>query len=284
MEMYRFLLRPKWIAFHLVVVAAIVAMVMAGFWQLRRLDERQAFNRTVIERSEQTPRPVEELLDGTYDADADEWLPVVLTGSYLPEQIIEFNQSQGGRAGENVLAALLLDDGSTVIVNRGFIILGAEVPPAPAVEVTVRGLVRASEQRDRGGLTDQLDPELREVRRVDIPQIATLLPGEVAPFYVQLVDRDPPITATDPDPATRPDLDSGPHLSYAVQWFVFSLCVAVGWVLAVRRSLRSRRRAGVDATGPGERSDELSDDDPRPVTAAATAAATPPRRTLSDSH
>ena len=53
--MYRFLLRPKWIGFHLLVVAAIVTMVNLGFWQLRRLDERQAFN-AVGRGSATTPR------------------------------------------------------------------------------------------------------------------------------------------------------------------------------------------------------------------------------------
>jgi surfeit locus 1 family protein len=39
--MYAFLLRPKWIVFHLVVIGAVVAMISLGFWQLRRLDERR---------------------------------------------------------------------------------------------------------------------------------------------------------------------------------------------------------------------------------------------------
>ncbi len=30
--------------------------------------------------------------------------------------------------------------------------------------------------------------------------------------------------------------DDGPHLSYAIQWFVFTICAGAGWWLAVRRS------------------------------------------------
>ena len=37
-----------------------------------------------------------------------------------------------------------------------------------------------------------------------------------------------------------PELGEGPHLSYAVQWAIFSISVAVGWVFAVRKSIRSR--------------------------------------------
>ena len=39
-------------------------------------------------------------------------------------------------------------------------------------------------------------------------------------------------TPAEPDvlePVIKPDLSEGPHLSYAVQWFIFSLAVAVGW-------------------------------------------------------
>ncbi len=39
-----------------------------------------------------------------------------------------------------------------------------------------------------------------------------------------------------PEPPLLPELTEGPHLSYAVQWFIFSAAVAVGWVLAVRHS------------------------------------------------
>lgn len=246
-EMYRFLFRPLWILFHVVVAAAIVLMVNLGFWQLQRLDERQTFNRQVIERSQQAPLPLADVLAeierGDLGPDDAEWLPVSVSGSFLPDQIVEFNQSQGGRAGENVLAALAVDDGTTVIVNRGFIPLGFEVPSAPATEVTVTGLVRVSEVRDRGGLTDSTDGPLDEVRRIDIPLLAQQLPGDVAPVYVQLVGSDPSVQVGDPEPIARPELDSGPHLSYAIQWFIFSLAVAVGWVLAVRRSLATRRRA-----------------------------------------
>lgn len=256
--MYRFLLRPRWLLFHAVVIAAIVAMISLGFWQLDRLSQRQAFNRQVIERSERDPLALGSVLAdidaGRLTPDGAEWLPVTASGSYLPGQIVEFNQSQGGRAGENMLAALTLDGTTTtVVVNRGFVPLGFDRPAAPTGDVAVTGLVRTSEVRRRGGLTDTTDGPLTEVRRIDIDAIAPQLPGDVAPVYVQLVTSDPEVVAGDPEPIVRPELDDGPHLSYAIQWFVFSVCVAIGWVLAVRRSLAARRRPPappVDDGGP----------------------------------
>ncbi len=246
--MYRFLFRPIWLVFHVVVVAAVVLMVALGFWQLDRLTERQDFNAAVTERAAQTPRELSAVLDdlasGVLDESSAEWLPVTVSGTFLPDQLVEFNVSQGGRAGENVLSALAVDSSQiTVIINRGFITLGSPLPAAPATAVDVVGYVRPSESRDRGGLTDTETGEpLTEVRRIDIQRIAQQLDGDVAPVYVQLIASTPTLGPGDPQPVVLPQLDNGPHLSYAVQWFIFALCVAAGWVLAVRRSLAQRRR------------------------------------------
>ena len=60
--MYRFLFRPKWIAFHLLCLGAVFLMINLGLWQLRRLDARKEFNAEVIERSELPPVSIDELL------------------------------------------------------------------------------------------------------------------------------------------------------------------------------------------------------------------------------
>ncbi|MFT6763244.1 MAG: cytochrome oxidase assembly protein ShyY1 [Candidatus Aldehydirespiratoraceae bacterium] len=266
--MYRFLFRPAWLAFHLIVVAGVLLMATLGVWQLERLSERKDFNRTVRERSQTAPIDFTTLLDdletGLLDPTTAEWLPVTTSGTFLPDQVLEFNNSQGGRAGDNVVAALITDDGATVIVNRGFIPLGFDTPEAPQVGVTIFGFVRLSEVRDLGGLTDADDGEpLTEIRRIDIPRLAEQLPGDVAPIFVQLTRAVPEIQVGDPEPVVFPVLDNGPHLSYAIQWFVFSLCVAIGWVLAVRRSLASRRKsANRDAAvelNPESREETLAD-------------------------
>lgn len=148
-----------------------------------------------------------------------------------------------------------------MIVNRGFIPLGDEVPPAPATKVEIVGFVRPSEVRDTGGVTDADDGEpLTEIRRIDVPRLARQLPGEVAPVFVQLTGSEPAITSTDPSPVVLPELDNGPHLSYAIQWFIFALCVAIGWVLAVRHSLavRAKARRATTEDSPAGADDEVA--------------------------
>jgi cytochrome oxidase assembly protein ShyY1 len=169
-----------------------------------------------------------------------------------------------------VLSALVTDD-TTVIVNRGFIALGEDVPPAPSIETEVLARVRVPQTRQRGELTDATDAEapITEVRRIDLDQLGAQLPGEVAPIYLDLIDSVPPPGPTDPLPVPAPSLDEGPHLSYAAQWFIFAMCVLAGWVLAVRRSIRSRRRETLRAEA-GEPAMRDSDPPADVVTASST--------------
>jgi cytochrome oxidase assembly protein ShyY1 len=250
-RMYRFLLRPKWIAFHLLVIGAVVLMVSLGFWQLRRLDERRDFNRDVASRIEQPAVPLDELVPPGTRLGADvlaevEWRPVSFEGEYLTgEDVLAYNRSQGGFAGVDVLTPMELGDGRIVIVNRGFVPQSDEPSPAPSGSVAVTGRLRRSEAHRRGLATDAAEGELSEIRRIDIARLAPQLPGDVVPMYVELTASDPVEPTPAPIPVEEPELTERNHLSYAVQWFIFSACAIAGWVLAVRKSARQAARSAV---------------------------------------
>ncbi len=257
--MYRFLLRPKWIGFHLLVIAAIVTMINLGFWQLRRLDQRRAFNALIEQRYDARPVPLDDLLTAEVDPEDVEWRPVSTSGTYLPDELLLIaNRSQGGRAGLNVVVPLRLDDGRILLVNRGFIPLTEETPPdVPAIEVDVTGRLRQSQDRRLGQLSDAAEGDLEIAQRVDIERLTPQLPGDVVPMYVDLIESNPPEVGGLPEPVAAPVLTEANHLSYAVQWFIFSIAVAVGWVLAVRRSIATRRRTDEQAAVP----DRIAADD-----------------------
>ncbi len=248
--MYRFLLRPKWIGFHLLVVVGIVTMINLGFWQLRRLDQRHAFNDEIEQRYDAAPEPLDTLLTTATDPADVEWRPVVVSGTYEPEGTIHIvNRSQNGFAGDNIVVPMRLADGRVLLVNRGFLPLGLDTPAAPAGEVEVVGRLRPSQKHRTGQLTDPENGVLAEAQRVDIPRLAPQIDGEVVRMYVDVFESSP---ADDPalQPVAAPELTNGPHLSYAVQWFIFSIAVAVGWVLAVRKSVRTHRRELAAAATP----------------------------------
>jgi len=229
-------------------------MTFFGIWQLDRLDQRKAFNDSVVDRSDEAPIPITDLLaEPSFDPATTEWRQVTAAGTWLPDQVIVFNRTQNGRPGDNIITPLLLDGQNgdeplTVLVNRGFVPVGTDVPDPPELGVEVLGRVRPSQVRQRGGVTDATDGPVTEIRRVNIDKLAQQIDGEVAPVYLDLIASIPEGGPTAPAPIPAPPIDNGPHLSYAGQWFIFAFAVAVGWVLAVRRSIQNRRAATPSTT------------------------------------
>ncbi len=260
--MYRFLLRPKWIAFHLLIVATVVTMVSLALWQLRRLDERKSFNARVEQNLDAAIEPLAGVLTDGVDQSSIEWRQVGVTGTYLAGQtVLVVNRSQGGESGRNVVDALQLTDGTVILVNRGFVPQEDAVPPAPSGRVEVIGRLRRSEVRRTGQPEDPSGVVLTEVRRIDIdklaPQVSAATGTDVLPMYLERVTSDPADgTAVDetgqdpPLPIALPELGEGPHLSYTIQWFIFSACVIAGWVFAVRRSAATRSGVVRKRRGP----------------------------------
>jgi cytochrome oxidase assembly protein ShyY1 len=271
--MYRFLFKPRWLGFHVLVLALIVLMVNLGLWQKHRLDDRREFNAEVSSRSSEPIVPIEDVVTDDTDPADVQWRTVTALGTYLAdEQVVIVNRSQGGVTGVNVVAPIELDDGRLVLVNRGFVPDAEAVPPPTAGEVEVTGRVRETQQRTLGGLTEA-DGELTELFRVDVPRLAEQLPAPVLPVYIDLLGADPDQGAL-PIPLPDPELSEGPHLSYMMQWWIFSACAAAGWVLAVRRSIR-QHRTDVEAADHGiitPAAGPTQQDSPSPADLATTMA------------
>jgi surfeit locus 1 family protein len=237
-SVYRFLLRPKWVVFHLVVIAAIVAMLNLAQWQWSRHNERRAFNELVGERQRADAQPLGQILAARPAPDDAQWLTATATGRYLDTPRFEVvNRSQNGQPGRNVVDALRLDDGTVLLVNRGFLTAAQDTPPPPPGEVTVTGRVKAPETRKFGQASDDPSAALTEIRRVDLAVLQSQFGQTLQPVFLEQLSAAPP-DDTSLSPVPAPELVGGPHLSYTAQWCLFSAAVAVGWVLAVRHSAR----------------------------------------------
>ena len=245
-------LRPRWIAFHLVCLLGVIAMVNLSLWQFRRLDEKRDFNRIVTERSQLDPVDVATLDFDTPDAiEALDWRAVGAVGTYASDQqVVVVNRSQNGIAGVNVVTPLVLADGRAVAIVRGFLPLtDVDSPPAaPTGEVRLVGTLRRSDQRRTGQPAD-VGGDAEQLLRLDIDRLQQQVDSELLPMYVVL-DVSEPVDSELLATVVPPDLSEGPHLSYAVQWLIFAAAVVVGWVLAVQRSRRAMRRKSSTTSGP----------------------------------
>ncbi len=244
-----------WLLSHLLVLALVVAMINLGLWQLRRLDDRQDRNASVTSRSELAVEPVAEMLGGLdYRQAAElEYRRVTASGTYLPgDEVLVLNRSFEGAPGSWVLTPLLLDDGTgAVMVNRGWINFAltqaddrSAVAPAGG-PVLVEGVVRATSIAAGLQVADPADGVLRALARPDLERLQRQLDYPILPGYVQLTSQTPAVVGGLPAPVPLPELDEGPHLSYAVQWFLFSTIALVGYPLVVYRLARSGGRTAV---------------------------------------
>jgi surfeit locus 1 family protein len=223
----------------LVVVAALIAAVCIrlGFWQLDRLHGRREINAMLAARGALPPVDLE-----IADPVGLPYTNVTVTGTYDPtDEIILSGRSYQDIAGNHVLTPLVLDDGSAVIVDRGWVPLDMASPPvtgaaaAPTGPVTIAGLALPPDAISASATS----PAPSVVVRIDLG--GTDLPYPLVPVYVLLQTQDPPQASGIPAPVPPPTLNEGPHLSYAMQWFAFATIAIVGCVVLFRRDRRPAR-------------------------------------------
>jgi len=55
--------------------------------------------------------------------------------------------------------------------------------------------------------------------------------------YLELTASDPQSQTEDLQPILAPEIDEGPHRSYALQWIFFAIMTVIGWVILVRKEI-----------------------------------------------
>lgn len=252
--MYRFLLRPRWIALAIIVALLVGGFVQLGRWQLHRLDDRRAHNAVITTNGSAAPAPVDAVLAPGRPVAEREWTRVRARGEYDgTHQILVRYRSLEGEPGFNVLTPLVSAGGTAVLVNRGWVPRTASVaapdpPPVPGGEVAVVGRVRPSEEAEPGSGR----PQAGQVRFIDVEQIAAGLPYPVVGGYLELVEPPGARSGALPRALPPPELSEGPHLSYAVQWFLFAVIAVAGvGFLAYDEAHDGRFRARIRAAERG---------------------------------
>lgn len=245
----RFLLTPRWVA--LLAFALLVAgvCVRLGFWQLDRLDQRRALNDQVRSGLASEPAPLAELEREGVSPEALAWRRAEVTGAYdVEHELLLYGRALDGRPGHHVLTPLVAEDGATVLVDRGWVPIELDTPPVedaapPAGEVTVTGFLLPVGEDDAVVIDRDAGGRPLTVRH-DVPSaLEDELGFPLWPLPLQLQEQSPPQPGPLPAVVGPPELDEGPHLSYAVQWFTFATIAVVGFVVLVRREVRDHARA-----------------------------------------
>lgn len=211
-----------------VIIFAGACFWILSPWQFGRNAERSAQNSEITTAISRPPAPLRQLLrPGTEPPTTDEWREVTMSGTYLPadEVVARLRQVQDQAAYE-ILTPFRLDDGTVMLVDRGWVAPDngkvPTYPPAPTRHVTITARMHPEESNPhRPPLTEQGH---REVYSINTRVVSNLTGVHVEPGYFTLVAGQPGVLQVLP----LPQIDSGPFLSYALQWIVFGVMALFG--------------------------------------------------------
>lgn len=225
-------------------------------WQLGKNTSTGERNDRITESVSQDRVPVGELLGNGGATVESEWRRVIADGSYVPDSdVLVRLRSTESKPAYEVLTPFVLDDGSTILVDRGYArpVEGTavpELPAAPTGRVTLDARIRMSE-----GTVEGKDPftdaGYLQVYFIDSGQIAEASGLDLVNGYLQLDAGQPGVL----EAKALPQLDAGPYLSYGLQWLAFGIMAPLGLAYFVWAEIRERRKAkarDTDAVVPTE--------------------------------
>jgi len=224
----------------LAMIVLLVLFLSLGFWQLSRAEQKRELIGTFEDRLS-GPALTASAISATAPADELRYRHVRLRGRYLADrQFLLDNRVYDRKPGFEVLTPFQLADGRVVLVNRGWVPLGASRSDLPSLQmqsepVSVEGwlYIPFEPAYSLGGIDDAGTGWPRIVQYLDFEQLgqrldASLLPmtvrlsGEAAEGYV----RDWQVVPMTP----------AKHIAYAVQWFGLAIAVLVIYlVLNIKR-------------------------------------------------
>ena len=248
-----FLLRPGWIALALVVVAfTYLCFTVLAPWQLGKNTRTSRENQQIEYSLSTPPVPLKTILpQQDSSAPNEQWRRVTATGHYLPDvQVLARLRVVDGDQAFEVLAPFVVDDGPTVLVDRGYVRPepGSHVPefarpPQEAVTLTAR--LRDSEPRLKDKEPFSRDG-VQQVYSINTDQVSTLTKVPLAGSYLQLVENQPGGLGL----IGVPHLDAGPFLSYGIQWISFGILAPIGLGYFAYSEIRARRREADQTPAP----------------------------------
>ncbi len=229
--------------------AASTVLVALGTWQVQRLAWKEALIAAADARAGAAAVDPPPLADWPgFRPDDHIYRKVTLTGRFRHDQEIHvyttLTRPKGdyGGPGYWVMTPLARDDGTIIIVNRGFVPLDFKAPATRAAgqvagRVTVTGLMRAAEPRGRFTADD--DREKNVWIRRDPERFAEFLglPAEsVAPFFVDAAAGSSP-GGLPQGGETRLAFTNN-HLQYALTWYGLAAVLVIVFGLFIRARLR----------------------------------------------
>ena len=232
----------RWTGWFLVACTFALACVGLASWQIERRSEAVSKIERIASNYDLEKISFEEVSSLSGDSVVTyEWRKVELSGNYLADDtLLVRNRAIAGQPGFVQLVPFLLESGEIVVVERGWIAADSDLNPSntflPSESLkTLVARVRLGEpipnrESPSGQVTSINLPEIKQLISLDVEQV----------FYLRMVSESP-AESSYPQPISRPVLDEGNHLSYAVQWIIFAVMGFFALFWAIRQEQEFRR-------------------------------------------
>ena len=249
----------RWLAWLLLSVVFAIACGFLSNWQFHRRTEALGKMQLLAQNYDRSPV---ELTWSGYKP-KDEWLPVKMTGHFLPDNtLLVRNRPLNGAPGYLELIPFQRQDGVVVGIQAGWLpaddrLNPPKVFPKPSLETQeIWGRIRPSEP------TLDREAPAGQIATINLPTFVQKIGVKdraVTKFYVALGENSFAKGGL-PKLLSRPQLDEGNHLSYALQWIVFAVLAFSALVWAVRQEIRFKRMAADPSYRPKVRK-KVGDED-----------------------
>ena len=220
--------KPGWLP-TVVTVILLYALISLGQWQLDRAEYKDTIQQLVNERQTLTAIAY---LEKPADIDEQLYLPVYIDGYFdASQQVLLDNRVVNHTVGYDVLTPFIMQNGKSILVNRGWIKQGKTRQDIPPLDITdkriqINGLLAKPPQPGLV-LAENANNYLSwpaVVQFIDLEQISDASGYTIEPMIL-LLDADDN-QALHREPITF-KTNSAKHHGYAFQWFGLATALMV---------------------------------------------------------
>ena len=229
------IMRPTLIPTIFTLVTIIILLAL-GTWQLKRLYWKNNLVTEITERGKMSPLTI--LAHDKIDIDAMRYRKVSVTGHFLHDKEVHLftgAREMRGKNGYNIITPLEQEDGSVILVDRGWVPAekkerASRADNLPSGELSVVGMLQSGEHPGIFTPKNNIDKNLWFW--IDIPAIAGFAGKALQNVYVRVLQNENdgnilPIAGKDTI-EIRND-----HLEYAIIWYSLALALLVIYLIYI---------------------------------------------------
>lgn len=244
MKKYAFLLSPKWAQYLFFTIFFSSCSYLLGNWQyerhVKRVEEINIINKNFYQKVTNFS-DIKNYFDDL--PKHKQWTHFTVTGRYIADdQKIVRNRTKDGIVGFEVITPFKVkDDSCIIIVNRGWLTSGMKkygypdlIPKPYYGDITITGWIKDGETK-----ISKKAPE-GQISAINLSEYQKMLPYKIGQSAYAILDceyigmknkevNDNILKKLN----NRPNVDYKSHLSYAWQWYSFSVLSIIGFIYCI---------------------------------------------------